>query len=179
MSKGDICSSARDGGCATVGVKARTRAGTGCGGCLPLVTDLLKQELAAAGRKVSNDLCEHFPYTRQKLLDIVKVKEIRTFADLIAAHGRGHGCEICKPAVSSMLASLWNENILDDAHQTLQDTNDRFLANMQRGGVYSVIPRVPGGEITPDKLIVLGSIAKKYGLFTKITGGQRVDMFGA
>ena len=46
----------------TVGdVKARTRAGTGCGGCLPLVTDLLKQELEAAGRKVINDLCEHFP----------------------------------------------------------------------------------------------------------------------
>ena len=180
VSKGDICSAVRAGGCGTVGdVKAQTRAGTGCGGCLPLVTDLLKQELEATGKKVSNDLCEHFPYTRQELLDIVKVKEIRTFADLIAGHGRGHGCEICKPAVSSMLASLWNENILDDAHQTLQDTNDRFLANMQRGGVYSVIPRVPGGEITPDKLIALGSIAKKYGLFTKITGGQRVDMFGA
>ena len=121
VSKGDICSAIRDDGCAALGdVKARTRAGTGCGGCLPLVTDLLKQELEAAGRKVSNDLCEHFPYTRQELLDIVKVKEIRTFADLIAAHGRGHGCEICKPAVSSMLASLWNENILDNAHQTLQ-----------------------------------------------------------
>lgn len=180
VSKGDICAAVRAGGCGTVGdVKAQTRAGAGCGGCLPLVTDLLKQELEAAGRTVSNDLCEHFPYTRQELLDIVKVKEIRTFADLIAGHGRGHGCEVCKPAVSSMLASLWNENILDDAHQTLQDTNDRFLANMQRGGVYSVIPRVPGGEITPDKLIALGSIAKKYGLFTKITGGQRVDMFGA
>ena len=180
VSKGDICAAVRAGGCGTVGdVKAQTRAGTGCGGCLPLVTDLLKQELEASGKTVSTDLCEHFPYTRQELLDIVKVKEIRTFADLIAGHGRGHGCEICKPAVSSMLASLWNENILDDAHQTLQDTNDRFLANMQRGGVYSVIPRVPGGEITPDKLIALGSIAKKYGLFTKITGGQRVDMFGA
>ena len=163
VSKGDICAAIRDDGCAVVGdVKARTRAGTGCGGCLPLVTDLLKQELEAAGRKVSTDLCEHFPYTRQELLDIVKVREIKTFAALIAECGRGHGCEICKPAVSSMFASLWNENILDDAHQTLQDTNDRFLANMQRGGVYSVIPRVPGGEITPDKLIALGAVAKKY-----------------
>ena len=180
VSKGDICSAIRDDGCAAVGdIKARTRAGTGCGGCLPLVTDLLKQELAAAGKTVDTDLCEHFPFTRQALLDIVKVKEIKTFAALIAECGRGHGCEICKPAVSSMFASLWNENILDDAHQTLQDTNDRFLANMQRGGVYSVIPRVPGGEITPDKLIALGAIAKKYGLFTKVTGGQRIDMFGA
>ena len=180
VSKDDICSAVRDGGCtALADVKARTRAGTGCGGCLPLVADLVGQALEAAGRKVDADLCEHFPCTRQQLLDIVKVKEIRTFGALIGAHGRGHGCEVCKPAVGSMLASLWNENILDDAHQTLQDTNDRFLANMQRGGVYSVVPRVPGGEITPDKLIALGAVAKKYGLFTKITGGQRVDLFGA
>ena len=143
------------------------------------MTGLLKQELEAAGRTVNTDLCEHFPYTRQQLFDTVKVKEIKTFDALITAIGRGNGCETCKPAVSSMLASLWNENIQLDQHQTLQDTNDRFLANMQRGGVYSVIPRVPGGEITPDKLIALGSVAKKYSLFTKITGAQRVDMFGA
>ena len=180
VSKGDIVCAIRDHECSVVGeVKALTKAGTGCGGCLPLVTDLLKQELATVGKEINTDLCEHFSYTRQQLFDIVKVKEVKTFDALITECGRGHGCEICKPAVSSMLASLWNENILVDRHQTLQDTNDRFLANMQRGGVYSVIPRVPGGEITPDKLIALGSIAKKYGLFTKITGGQRIDMFGA
>jgi nitrite reductase (NADH) large subunit len=158
-------------------VKGCTKAGTGCGGCVPLVTDLLKAELAAAGKKVNNHLCEHFPHTRQELFEIVKIKRIKTFDDLIAGHGRGHGCEVCKPAVASILASLWNENVLD--HATLQDTNDRFLANIQRGGLYSVVPRIPGGEITPDKLIVLGEVARKYGLYTKITGGQRVDLFGA
>ncbi len=61
----------------------------------------------------------------------------------------------------------------------LQDTNDTFLANMQKNGTYSVVPRVPGGEITPDKLIVLGEVGKKYNLYTKITGGQRIDLFGA
>ena len=86
---------------------------------------------------------------------------------------------MCKPAVTSILAALWNETISDPAHHTLQDTNDRFLANMQRGGLYSVIPRVPGGEITPDKLIALGETARDYGLYTKITGGQRIDLFGA
>ena len=180
VDKGDICRAIRDNDFTVVGdVKAFTKAGTGCGGCLPLVTGLLEQELEAAGRTVNTDLCEHFPYTRQQLFDTVKVKEIKTFDALITAIGRGNGCETCKPAVSSMLASLWNENIQLDQHQTLQDTNDRFLANMQRGGVYSVIPRVPGGEITPDKLIALGSVAKKYSLFTKITGAQRIDMFGA
>ena len=178
VSKGQICSAIRDQNLTTLGeVKSCTRAGTGCGGCLPLVTDLFKAELEKAGKKVNNNLCEHFAHTRQELYEIVKIKRIKTFTDLIGAHGSGQGCEICKPAAASILASLWNENILD--HTTLQDTNDRFLANIQRGGLYSVVPRVPGGEITPEKLIVLGEVAKKYGLYSKITGGQRIDLFGA
>ncbi len=160
-------------------VKSCTRAGTGCGGCLPLVADLLKAELKAMGKTVSNHLCEHFPRSRQDLFQIVKIKSVKTFDALIAEHGKGQGCEICKPAVASILASLWNENLLESDLATLQDTNDRFLANIQRGGLYSVVPRIPGGEITPEKLIALGEIARKYGLYTKITGGQRIDMFGA
>jgi nitrite reductase (NADH) large subunit len=180
VSQGAICAAINDQGLTTLAeVKQCTRAGTGCGGCIPLVTNILNAELKAAGKTVNKSLCEHFAYTRQELFEIVKIKEIKTFAELLASHGSGDGCEICKPTVSSILASLWNENILDKPHQTLQDTNDRFLANMQRGGLYSVVPRVPGGEITPDQLIALGRIAKKYSLYTKITGGQRVDLFGA
>ncbi|MFI5455987.1 MAG: nitrite reductase large subunit NirB [Isosphaerales bacterium] len=160
-------------------VKSCTKAGTGCGGCLPLVTELLKAELKATGKTVANHLCEHFPHSRQELFEIVKIRRLKTFDDLLAGHGRGQGCEVCKPAVASILASLWNESVLAPAHATLQDTNDRYLANIQRGGLYSVVPRVPGGEITPEKLIVLGEVARKYGLYTKITGGQRIDMFGA
>ena len=51
-----------------------------------------------------------------------------------------------------------------------------FLANIQRNGTYSVVPRIPGGEITPDKLIVIGEVARDFGLYTKITGGQRIDL---
>ena len=178
VSKRAICCSIRDKNLESVGqVKAATKAGTGCGGCLPMVTELFHAEMKAAGRKVNNHLCEHFAFTRQELFQIIKIKQIRTFDDLLQSHGRGHGCEICKPAAASIFASLWNDHVLD--HAALQDTNDRFLANIQRGGSYSVIPRVPGGEITPDKLITIGQIAKKYGLYTKFTGGQRVDMLGA
>ncbi len=160
-------------------VKACTSAGTGCGGCLPLVADIFKSEMQAAGVTLENHLCEHFCYSRQELFDIVKIKEIKTFDSLLQSYGTGQGCEVCKPAIASILASLWNENVMEEDHHTLQDTNDRFLANMQRGGLYSVVPRVPAGEITPDKLIALGEVGKKYGLYTKITGGQRVDLFGA
>jgi nitrite reductase (NADH) large subunit len=150
-------------------VKMCTKAGTGCCGCRPLVADLFKAEVKAAGKKVNNVLCECFACTRQELFEIVKIKRIQSFDELLRAHGRGQGCEVCKPAVASILASLWNENIVK--HTTIQDTNDRFLANIQCGGLYSVVPRVPGGEITPEKLIALGTVAKKYGLYTKITGG--------
>ncbi len=160
-------------------VKSCTRAGTGCGGCVPMVADLLQAELVAAGRAVKPRLCEHFAYTRQELFQIVAARRIRTFAQLLAEHGQGQGCEICKPTVASILASTHNEPILDRPHRTLQDSNDRFLANIQKNGTYSVVPRVAGGEITPDQLIALGEVAKKYALYTKITGGQRIDLFGA
>jgi NAD(P)H-dependent nitrite reductase large subunit/NAD(P)H-dependent nitrite reductase small subunit len=182
VTKSAICAAIGEGGVDTLDeLKRCTKAGTGCGGCMPLVTDLFKAELKRAGKAVVNHLCEHFAYSRTELFAIVKAKELRTFG-AVRAHcgsGTGHGCEACKPVIASILASLWNDVIVDADHETLQDSNDRFLANIQRGGTYSVVPRVPGGEITPEKLAVIADIARRYGLYTKITGGQRIDMFGA
>ncbi|MEM6252303.1 MAG: nitrite reductase large subunit NirB [Cyanobacteria bacterium P01_D01_bin.156] len=160
-------------------IKKCTSAGTGCGGCVPLVKDLLKSELKKAGIEVKNHLCEHFSYSRQELYHLIQVGQIKYFDELLAQYGSGHGCEVCKPTVASMLASTWNEYVLDRPHVELQDTNDSFLANIQKDGTYSVIPRIPGGEITPEKLIVLGQVAQEFDLYTKITGAQRVDLFGA
>ncbi|MBI1312221.1 nitrite reductase small subunit NirD [bacterium] len=180
VTKGAICCAIRDQELDSIGaVKSCTKAGTGCGGCMPLVTDLFNSEMKRAGHVVTNHLCEHFALSRTELFAVIKTKRLKSFPEVLLECGSGNGCEVCKPAVASILASLWNETIVEEQHQTLQDTNDRFLANMQRGGLYSVVPRVPGGEITPEKLIVLGDVAKKFGLYTKITGGQRVDLFGA
>jgi nitrite reductase (NADH) large subunit len=156
-------------------LKVCTRAGTSCGSCVPMLGTLL----AAEGVEVSRALCEHFERSRAELFQIVASTGIRTFSELIARHGRGTGCHVCKPAVASILASLGGGHVLDGEQATLQDTNDHFLANLQRNGTYSVVPRVPGGEITPEKLIVLGEVARDFGLYTKITGGQRIDLFGA
>ena len=179
VSKGQILDSIA-GGCQGLGaVKAETGASTGCGGCAPLLKSIVDDELARLGVEVDRSLCAHFPYDRQALYHICQVEEIRTFDELLERHGTGHGCDICKPAVASILASLWNDYVLEDAHAGLQDTNDAKLANMQKNGTYSVVPRIPGGEITPDKLLAIGRVAKKYDLYTKITGGQRIDLFGA
>ncbi|TIH10547.1 nitrite reductase large subunit NirB [Pseudomonas leptonychotis] len=180
VSKGAICA-AIDGGCGDLaGLKACTKAATGCGGCSALLKQVFEHELTARGVVVDKSLCEHFAYTRQELYGIVRVEGIESFETLLAKHGRGHvGCDICKPAVGSILASCWNRSITDPALVPLQDTNDTFMANMQKNGTYSVVPRIPGGEVTPDGLIAIGAVAKKYDLYTKITGGQRIDLFGA
>jgi nitrite reductase (NADH) large subunit len=167
------------GACDMASLKKATRAGTGCGGCLPQVAELLTKELTARGVAVSRAMCEHFAFSRQELFHLVKVEKIETFGALLARHGSGAGCEICKPAVASILASAWNQHVLARPHAPIQDSNDTFLANIQKDGTYSVVPRVPGGEITPDQLLVIGTVAKKYDLYTKITGGQRIDLFGA
>jgi len=180
VSKGAICCQV-DTGCTDLGdLKLATKAGTGCGGCSALLKQVFEHELSARGVEVDKSLCEHFAHTRQELYGIVRVEGIISFEELLAKHGRGHtGCDICKPAVGSVLASCWNQPITDPSLVPLQDTNDTFMANMQNNGTYSVVPRIAGGEITPDKLIALGAVAKKYDLYTKITGGQRIDLFGA
>lgn len=179
VTKADVVC-AVEGGATTMGdIKGVTKAATGCGGCAALVTQVLNSELEKLGVEVNTDLCEHFAYTRQDLYNIIRVEKIKTFEELLAKHGTGLGCDICKPTAASILASCWNDYILEKPLHGLQDTNDYYLGNMQKNGTYSVVPRVAGGEITPEKLIVLGQIAKDYDLYTKITGGQRIDLFGA
>ena len=179
VNKGDILA-AMDAGCLSLAeVKSETAASSGCGGCVALLKNIVDDEMASRGLEVDTAICEHFNFTRQQMFHIIKVETISSFDDLLHKHGTGRGCDICKPTAASILASLWNDYVLDDQHVGLQDTNDTFLANMQNNGTYSVVPRIAGGEITPDKLIVLGQVAKKYQLYTKITGGQRIDLFGA
>ena len=179
ISKGAICKVVEEGAESVEAVKKCTKAGTGCGGCVPMIKDLVNHTLQSQGKYIRNLICEHFTYSRQELYDLVKINELKTYEEVLDKFGKGDGCEYCKPVVASILASLWNEMILKKGNATAQDSNDRFLANIQKGGTYSVVPRIPGGEITPEKLIVIGTVAKKYNFYTKITGGQRIDMFGA
>ncbi|WP_337023706.1 MULTISPECIES: nitrite reductase large subunit NirB [unclassified Pantoea] len=179
VSKGDIVKAVQA-GCHTVAMlKSETRAGTGCGGCIPLLTQVLNAELSRQGIEVNNHLCEHFPYSRQELYHLIRVEEITSFDALLAKYGQGYGCEVCKPTVGSLLASCWNDYVLKPQLAPLQDSNDLFLGNIQKDGSYSVIPRSPGGEITPEGLMTIGAVARQYNLYTKITGSQRIGLFGA
>lgn len=179
VSKAQICEVIENGAAKDLAdVVSCTKAGTGCGGCKPMVKDLTEATLKSLGIEVKDTICEHFDYNRQELYSLIQVKKYRSFYEVLDKHGNGgHGCEMCKPVVASLMATI-NADTANKEY-AIQDSNDRFLANIQRNGTYSVVPRVPGGEITPEKLIALGSIAKKYDLYTKITGGVRIDLFGA
>ena len=179
VTKGAVIDVMADGHLALADIKAVTKASSGCGGCAALLKTVVDDELMRLGVEVDQSICEHFKFTRQELFHLCQVNEITSFEELLESHGQGRGCDICKPAVASILASLHNEYVLKQPLVGLQDTNDHMLANIQKNGTYSVVPRIAGGEITPDKLIVLGQVAKKYDLYTKVTGGQRIDLFGA
>jgi nitrite reductase (NADH) large subunit len=180
VTKGALCYEVGENGHTSLdAIKKCCKAGTGCGGCIPMVKDIIQQVQKQKGVYIRNVICEHFDHSRQELLDLVKMDGHKTYGSILDHFGKGDGCEVCKPLVASILASLWNENILRADRATVQDSNDRYLANIQKGGTYSVVPRIPGGEVTPEKLIVIGQVAQKYGLYTKITGGQRIDLFGA
>ncbi|GAK66155.1 nitrite reductase NiiA [Moesziomyces antarcticus] len=183
VTKGDLIRCVKDGGVRSVGeMKSSTKCGTGCGGCLPLSQSILNKALKEAGVEISNHLCAHFAYTRQELYQIIKFKKLKDFTSAMQAVGKkadSLGCEVCRPAVGSILSSLYNDWIMNPQQRQTQDTNDRYLANVQRDGTYSVVPRLPAGEVTPAGLKVIGEVAEEYGLYTKITGGQRIDMFGA
>ena len=183
VTKGAICAARSTSTAAPTvpALKKCTKAGTGCGCCVPVLKNLLTERLEAAGRSVvDKGLCEHFAHDpRRSCSRSSRCTAYRRFDDIVEAHGRGRGCEVCKPAVASILASQFNGARPGRRQAALQDTNDHFLANIQRNGTYSVVPRIPGGEITPEKLIVIGEVARDFGLYTKITGGQRIDLFGA
>ncbi|WP_246046113.1 nitrite reductase large subunit NirB [Rarobacter faecitabidus] len=180
VTAGRIRSAVHDEGCRdAAAVKGCTKAGATCGSCILTVKKVVGQELTKLGETVSNALCEHFTLSRRQLFDAVRVSGLTTFSSVIARFGTGRGCDICKPALASILSVLVGAHVLDGENASLQDTNDHVMANMQKDGTYSVVPRMPGGEVTPDGLVVIGTIARDFGLYTKITGGQRIDMFGA
>ena len=179
VTKGGICEAVGNGACTIAEMKACTKAGATCGGCVPLVTQVMKAEMARRGMAVNNHICEHFAYSRQEIYHLVRVGQIKSFEDLLAKHGKGMGCDICKPVAASVFASCWNEFVLKKELAGLQDSNDYFLGNIQKDGTYSVVPRMWGGVTNPSELRRIADVADKYNVpMVKVTGGQRIDLLG-
>ena len=97
VSKGQICAAVEGGATTIAEIKACTRAGATCGGCVPLVTQVMKAEMARRGMAVNNHLCEHFAHSRQALYHLVRVGRIKTFDELLARHGQASAATSASP----------------------------------------------------------------------------------
>ncbi|MGD9695576.1 MAG: nitrite reductase large subunit NirB [Thermoleophilia bacterium] len=175
--KGQIVQAIRDGGLtATREVCSVTRAGTGCGGCRDLVTELLRQETGDTAEEPTY-LCACRRLTREQVAGTVRAGGLRSASEVMAACGAGRDCAACKPGVAYLVEMINQNRHEEERHARF--INDRVHANIQNDGTFSVVPRIRGGVTSPQELRRIADVAERHGVrMVKITGGQRIDLLG-
>jgi nitrite reductase (NADH) large subunit len=178
VTKGTIIRAVHERGVNTLSqLKEVTRASTGCGSCTTLCQDLLRAVAPEFEDEVKRVLCACVPFAEDKLRDILKSQRLRSVQEVLDIYGNGHGCEVCKPALSYMLDMIWCGD--HDEDRSARFINDRVHANIQKDGSFSVVPRIRGGVTSPDELRRIADVAEKYHVrMVKITGSQRIDLLG-
>ncbi|MHB8657661.1 MAG: nitrite reductase large subunit NirB [Solirubrobacteraceae bacterium] len=157
-------------------VIAVTRAGSGCGSCKPVVSELLAIERGGAAEEPTY-LCPCRRQTREEIAAIIREREIVCVGELGHACGAGRECGTCKPGLAYLISERQAGRFREERHARF--INDRVHANIQNDGTFSVVPRIRGGVVTPDELRRIADVADKYELpMVKITGGQRIDLLG-
>ncbi len=160
-------------------VTACTKAAGSCGGCAGLVDQILAATLGTAFVESTEDpMCGCTDMTHEQVKEQIRQKHLLSVREVMRTLGwEGEGCHVCRPAINYYVGMLFPGEAEDD--RTSRIANERMHANIQKDGTFSVIPRIYGGETTPDDLIRIATIAKKYNVPTvKITGGQRIDLLG-
>ena len=160
-------------------VTACTKAAGSCGGCAGLVDQILAATLGTAFVESTEDpMCGCTDMTHEQVKEQIRQKRLLSVREVMRTLGwEGEGCHVCRPAINYYVGMLFPGEAEDD--RTSRIANERMHANIQKDGTFSVIPRIYGGETTPDDLIRIATIAKKYNVPTvKITGGQRIDLLG-
>jgi nitrite reductase (NADH) large subunit len=178
VTKGAIISAIHDRGVNTLSqLKEATRASTGCGSCSGLCQDLLRAVAPEFEEEVKKVICGCLPFAEDRLRDILKSQRLKSVQEVLEIYGNGHGCEVCKPALSYMLDMLWCGD--HDEDRSARFINDRVHANIQKDGTFSVVPRIHGGVTSPAQLRRIADVADKYHVpMVKITGSQRIDLLG-
>ena len=163
----------------TKAVMDATRAGMGCGSCKSLVGEVVAW---FAGGAVEEDPSVHYyvpciPMTKPELVAAVRGHGLRSVSSVFRALAGGIEDAASKPALASLLITLWAGEYEDE--RDARFINDRVHANIQKDGTFSVVPEMPGGVTSPDDLIRIAEVAKKYNVpLVKLTGGQRIDLVG-
>ena len=161
-------------------VKSCTEAGTGCGSCVPILQELVDAELALAGKRGG-----------QAALPALRHDQGRA-----VRRRAGHRHPHLRRAGRRARHRPWLRDLPADGGLDVRVARRRVRARRRAGRAAGHqrplprqppeataptrwSPRIPGGEITPEKLIVIGEVARDFDLYTKITGGQRIDLLGA
>jgi nitrite reductase (NADH) large subunit len=181
VSKGAIIAAINEKGCSSVNeIKACTKASGSCGGCKPLVADLLSYTLGPDGVKaVKEGVCSCTSLNRDEVVEAIESMRLTTSKEVMHVLGwnEPEGCSKCRPALNYYLGMVWP--VEHEEERESRFVNERNHANIQHDGTYSVVPRIYGGVTTPQELKKIAEVAEKYDVpMVKITGGQRIDLLG-
>lgn len=180
VSKGAIAEAITSGGCTSVGqIKACTKASASCGGCKPLVEGLLQLYAGEAAVTVKEGICGCTTLGRDEIVAEIKRMKLMTVKEVmnVLEWGNEEGCAKCRPSLNYYLGMLYPEEYIDENESRF--TNERYHANIQKDGTYSVVPRIYGGVTSPAELIKIAQVAVKFEVpLVKFTGGQRLDLLG-
>ncbi|WP_223069766.1 nitrite reductase large subunit NirB [Paenibacillus caui] len=180
VSKGTIVQAIQEQDCTSVGqIKACTKASASCGGCKPLVEGLLQIYAGEAAVPVKEGICGCTPLSRDEIVAEIKRMRLMTVKEVmnVLEWGTEEGCTKCRPALNYYLGMLWPDEYVDEKESRI--TNERFHANIQKDGTFSVVPRIYGGVTSPTELKKIAEVAEQFEVpLVKFTGGQRLDLLG-
>jgi nitrite reductase (NADH) large subunit len=162
-------------------VRSVCKASASCGQCIGLVESLLALTLGDkfSGERQVKPMCKCTSFTHEDVRRAILEKELKSIPEVMQAQHwtTPDGCASCRPALNYYLLCAWLGEAVDD--QQSRYTNERMHANIQKDGTYSVVPRMWGGVTTPNELRAIADACDKYGArMVKVTGGQRLDIFG-
>jgi nitrite reductase (NADH) large subunit len=181
VSKGVIVKAIEGGACSLDAVRACTKASASCGSCTGLVQGLLAVTMgdAYAAERTVKPMCNCTSFTHEDVRHAIIDKALKAIPQVMQAlhWTTPDGCASCRPALNYYLLCAWLGEFVDDNQSRY--VNERLHANIQKDGTYSVVPRMWGGVTNPRELRAIADVSEKYGArLIKVTGGQRIDIFG-
>ncbi|MDU0439617.1 nitrite reductase large subunit NirB [Staphylococcus haemolyticus] len=161
-------------------VTKATKAGNSCGKCKGQIGELLQCTLGddfVAAKPTG--ICACTDLTRDQIVTQIRAKGLKTSKEVrhVLDFKDKNGCPKCRPAINYYLNMVYPHDHQDEKESRF--ANERYHANIQNDGTFSVIPQMRGGVTDADQLIRLGEVAKKYNVpLVKVTGSQRVGLYG-
>jgi nitrite reductase (NADH) large subunit len=178
VSKGAVMACIGGGAVTLDAVRSTCKASASCGSCTGLVENLLALS-GNAQERVLQPMCKCTSFTHEEVRKAIVERGLKVIPQVMQAMSWStpDGCSSCRPALNYYLLCAWPETHVDDMQSRF--TNERMHANIQKDGTYSVVPRMWGGVTTPNELRAIADACDKYeARLVKVTGGQRLDIFG-